>query len=211
MRITTDMASLHRRRPAALMLFGAAAVISALWVAICSAAPEFIWQGLRIGLRHFSRADLFSGLLLGVILAFFVEPLIRQTENLLGPGSRHVTHEPRDPIFTAALSLAFALVSVCVHDAMISFVSGHGVADMQGSGLQAAIELTTAWSIVPFAITLAWSSARSRWFRVPIGVIAAVSVGIAGWLFSWSAQEVITTTIPCTRLGYRFGTRPFSI
>jgi hypothetical protein len=200
------MISSNWRRLAALMFSGAAAVISALWIAICAAAPEFIWQGLRIGLGHLTRADLFSGLLLGLILAFFVEPLIRHTNYLLGSDTHRVTRESRNPLFTAALSFAFALVSVCVHDAMIAFVSGRGAANMQGSGLQAAIALTIAWSIVPFAITLAWSSMRSRWFRVPIGTIAAASAGFAGWLFSWSVQEVVTTTIPCLLIlgfGYR--------
>jgi hypothetical protein len=31
-----------------LLFFGLVALISAFWVAICAAAPEFIWQGLRI-------------------------------------------------------------------------------------------------------------------------------------------------------------------
>jgi len=184
-----------------------ATLISALWIAICAAAPEFIWQGLLAAVGHFTWLDLLSGLLLGLMLAFFVEPLMRQTGDLLGPPSHRAAREPRNPLFTACLSLAFALVSVCVHDAMTAFVSARG-AEHAGasSGLAAAITLTTAWSLVPFTITLAWLSVRSRWLGVPMGIIGGASAGIAGWLFSWSGQEVISTTIPCLLilgLGYR--------
>ena len=60
-----------------------AALISALWIAICAAAPEFIWQGFWIALGHLSSADLVSALLIGVILAFFVDPLMGQLQDLL--------------------------------------------------------------------------------------------------------------------------------
>ena len=186
---------------------GLVALISAFWVAICAAAPEFIWQGLRIGAGHFSRAEFFSALLLGLILAFFVEPLIRRAGDLLGPYQPEAPEHRRNPLFTAGLSLAFALVSVSVHEAMSAFVSGRGPADhSEPSGLNAAIALTAAWSIVPFAITLAWLSARNRRLREPMGLVAAASAGIAGWLFSWSRLDVITTAIPCLLilgLGYR--------
>jgi hypothetical protein len=195
------------RRLAALLLTVSTALISAVWVAICAAAPEFIWQGLSIGPGHFTRTDLLSALLLGAILAFFVEPLIRQAGDLVGPASQRKDSGSRNPLFTAGLGLAFALVSVCVHEAMTTFVSGRGVENAEGSsGLAAAIALTTAWSIVPFAITLAWLSVRSRWLRVPIGLIGGASPGIAGWLFAWSGHTVITTSIPCLLilgLGYR--------
>jgi hypothetical protein len=187
-------------------MFTLSAIISALWIAICAASPEFIWQGLRVGLGHFTRTDLLSALLLGLILAFFVEPLIRRTGDLLGTAADRAARESRNPLFAVGLSLGFALVSVCVHDAMTTFVSGRGTGNTGGSGLAAAIALTTAWSIVPFAITLAWLSVDSRWLRVPMGIIGGASAGIAGLLFSWSGPEVVSTTIPCLvilGLGYR--------
>jgi hypothetical protein len=191
-----------------LVLAGSAVLISALWIAICAAAPEFIWQGLRTAVGHFTPADLASALLLGVILAFFVEPLMQRTGDLFGPGrARAAHHVHRNPLFTAGLGLAFALVSVCVHDAMTAFVSGRGAQHAEaGSGLAAAIALTIAWSIVPFAVTLAWLSVHSRWFKLPTGLIGGASAGIVGWLFAWSAPEVITTAIPSLAilaLGYR--------
>lgn len=186
---------------------GSVALITAFWVAICAAAPEIIWQGFRIAAGHLTRADLLSALLLGLILAFFVEPLLRRTGDFFGPSRLTAAEEGRTPLFTAGLGLAFALVSVCVHDAMSAFVSGRGGENIIGqSGPTAAIALTTAWSIVPFSISLAWLSVRSRWLWVPIGLIAGASPGIAGWLFSWSGHEVIMTIIPCLLilgLGYR--------
>jgi hypothetical protein len=154
------------------MLAGSVALIAAFWVAICAAAPEVIWEGLRIAVGHLTRADLLSALLLGLILAFFVEPLLRRTGDFFGPSRRASAEERRNPLFTAGLSLAFALVSVCVLDATSAFVSGRADTIGEPSGLAAAIALTTAWSIVPFAISLAWLSVRNRWLRVPIGVIA---------------------------------------
>ncbi len=186
---------------------GSLALIAAFWVAICAAAPEIIWQGLRIAAGHLTRTDLLSALLLGLILAFFVEPLLRRIGDFFGPSRLTAAEEGCSPLFTAGLGLAFALVSVCVHDALSAFVSGRGGENIVGlSGPTAAIALTTAWSIVPFSISLAWLSVRSRWLRVPIGLIAGASPGIAGWLFSWSGHEVITTIIPCLLilgLGYR--------
>jgi len=41
---------------------------------------------------------------------------------------------------------------------------------------------------------------------VPLGVIAAASPGLAGWLFSWPLHEVMTTAVPCWLIlgfGYR--------
>jgi cytochrome c biogenesis protein CcdA len=96
------------------MLAGSVALIAAFWVAICAAAPEVIWQGLRIAVGHLTRADLLSALLLGLILAFFVEPLLRRTGDFFGPSRRASAEERRNPLFTAGLSLAFALVwSAC--------------------------------------------------------------------------------------------------
>jgi hypothetical protein len=191
------------------MFAGASALIVAAWIAICGAAPEFIWQGLRIALSHPSWADLASALLIGLVLAFFVEPAIESIRVALHrtPHDGSTDSRRRNALFTAGLGLAFALTSVCLHDAMTSFVSGrsaeHAGAD---SGLAAGVMLVTAWSIVPFAVALAWLSMRQGWFAIPMGIIAGASSCLAGWLFVWSTQAVITTTIPCLAilaLGYR--------
>ncbi len=198
---------MHPRRFVRAALAGGSALVLALWIAICAAAPEFIWQGLRIGASHLSRADLLSALLLGLILAFFVEPLMRRIGDFLRPAPDRDIPRPRSVLFTASLSLAFALASVCVHDALIAFISNRGAETSAArSGLAAGIALTSAWAIVPGAVALAWLGSRSRRLKLPLGILGAASAGIAGWLFSWPAQEIITTTIPCLlilRLGYR--------
>jgi len=184
-------------------------LISALWIAICAAAPEFIWQGLWIALGHLSRADLVSALLIGVILAFFVDPLMSGMQDLLSR-ARHRDRADsirHSPLFRVSVSLAFALASVCVHDAMIAFASDRA-AEHTGAnaGLAAALELTVSSAIVPFAITLAWLSVRTRWLALPLGIIAGASSCVAGWLFSWSVQEVVGTTVAgllILCLGYR--------
>ena len=168
----------------------AAALVAALWVAICAAAPELIWQGLRIAAGHLTRADLVEALLLGAILAFFVEPLMRHLLNLARRGRVRAQPEPGHPLFAASLGLSFALVSVGVHDALVTLVN------KSDGGLSAAIRLTTAWAIMPGTVTLAWLGARRGRLAWLIGVLAALSGGIVGWLFSWSGPEVFNSVVP---------------
>jgi hypothetical protein len=201
-------------RIATVGLSGIAAAVSALSIAICSAAPELIWQGSKIAFRHVSQSELLSALLIGLVLAFLVDPLMERIRRLPSweekPSTTAVSR-PRSPLFTAGIGLAFALVSVCLHDALTTFVSGRsGEHTADFSGLDAAIELTAAWAFVPFFVTLAWLSARHRWVGIPLGIIAVASPFFAGWLFSWSWQEIVTTAIPCgliLLLGYRQAVR----
>jgi hypothetical protein len=185
------------------------ALICALWVAVCAAAPEFIWQGLKATLHHLSREDVIAALLIGLMLACFVEPATERVRDVvLGAGGAPAhTARPRSPLFTAGLSLTFALASVSLHHAMTAFLSNHGGASGgEGGALVAGIRLAVAWAIVPFAITLAWLGAGRTLLAVPLGIIGIASPGIAGWLFGWPALSVIATTLPCVCiqvLGYR--------
>ncbi len=169
---------------------GAAALVAALWVAICAAAPELIWQGLRIAAGHLTRADFAEALLLGVVLAFFVEPLMRRVQVLLRRGQLRAELEPGHPLFAASLSLSFALVAVGVHDALVTLVN------KSDGGLVGAIRLTTAWSIVPGAVTLAWLAAGRHRLAWLFGVPAALSGCIVGSLYSWSASEIFDSVVP---------------
>src|SRR5271166_2231291 len=181
-------------------LAGTAIVISAFWVSICAAAPEFIWQGLHLALSHLNVTDLLAALLIGLVLAFFVEPVMERMRHMLrAPRHReHVDRRSHDALFTAGLSLAFALVSICLHEAMTAFASGRGAEDSaSNAGLAAGIELTTSWALVPFAITVAWLAVRVRWLAVPTGIVAGTSSYITALLFGWPTQSVIATAIPC--------------
>jgi hypothetical protein len=194
-------------------MVGASVFITSLWVAICAVAPEFIWQGFRAAYEHPDWSDLLSALLIGLILAFFVEPATERVRDLLRLARTQtdfVEGRPRNVFFTACLSLAFALTSVGLHGAMSAFISGHGEG-AEGIGIKAGISLTTEWAFVPFAMMLAWQSVRLRWLAVPTGIIALASPAIAGWLFGWSTKTILDTIIPCAivlALGYRAVAKP---
>jgi hypothetical protein len=165
---------------------------------------------MHIVIGQLSWSDLLAALLVGLILAFFVEPLIEWARDLTH-GVRHQrNHGERhnSALFRAGLGLAFALVSICVHDAITAFVSGRGTGSLEHhDALAAGISLTVAWAIGPFAVTLAWLSAQRLWLGVPLAIVAAGSPWIAGWFFSWSIRAVITTTIPGLLI-LGFGYRP---
>jgi len=194
-----------RAGPSAIVV-GATALICSLWISICAAAPEFIWQGIKIALAHPSWADFLAALLIGLILAFFIDPIMDRLRDLLRRQPRQDGRDGRrGALFTAFVSMAFALASVSLHDAMTEFVSAKD--DPSGEvGLIAGILLTTAWAMVPFFIALAWQSANNRWLAPPFGVLAAASPCVAGWLFSWSLQSTILTLAPCLLILY-FGYR----
>jgi hypothetical protein len=208
---TLRRSALRARWPqsAKLLFDGTAAIAASFWIAICCAAPEFIWQGLKIALAHPGWTELFSALLIGVILAFFVEPIMERVRELL-QSTKHEKREHGEPhhaLFTVSLSLAFALASVCLHDAITAFVSGHGGdASDANASLAAGIRLVAEWAFVPFAVTLAWLNVWHRWLKVPMGIFGGAAPLLAGWLFSWPLQSVITTGIPCLAIlgfGYR--------
>lgn len=195
-----------RPHVAAALHVGSSAAVGAIWIATCSAAPELLWRGMKLAVSHFNLTTLLSALLLGVILAFFVEPILERTRDFLEPQATRtpVMRSPHGLLFKAIVSIAFALTSVAVHDAIVAFVSQDDAT--KGSGLDAAIGLTFEWAIVPFLVALAWQSAQNRWLAIPMGVAGVLSPILAGWLFAWSIKTVIATTIPCLAiqfLGYR--------
>jgi hypothetical protein len=197
-------------RGARAALAGIAATVSALSIAICAAAMELVWQGLLLASRHISRVDLLSALLIGLVLAFLVDPMMERIRSALSRDrsqeAASVSNE-RNPLFRTCIGIAFAFVSVCLHSALASFVSGpegHAGADL--AVLEAAVRLTAAWALVPFFVTLAWIGARRRWVKVPFGIVAATSPLFVGWLFSWAWQTIAITAVPCVAillLGYR--------
>jgi len=60
------------------ILSGVAVLVTSLSIAICAAAPEFIWQGLRVTLGHPHWIDLVGALLIGLNLVFFIEPAMKR-------------------------------------------------------------------------------------------------------------------------------------
>jgi hypothetical protein len=193
------------RRFAHAMFASIAVLVTSVSIAICAAAPEFIWQGMRIALTQPHWLDLVSALLIGLNLAFFVEPAMGRLRDWIyrEKAREPAKSNPLDIFFTASLGLAFALASVCLHDAMSAFVSQSGTTDTPG--LRTAVLLIADWAMVPFAIALAWQSVGCFPCAIVTGVIAAASPFVAGWLFGWSVRDVVTTAIPCLlilALGY---------
>jgi hypothetical protein len=190
------------------------ALISALWVGISSAAPELIWQGLKIALKNPSWADLVSALLIGLVLAFFIEPVMERARELLHRRRYHTMIGPdhmHTALFGAALSFVFAIISVLLHDAMIALISGEGPQHAGNSALTAGVSLAAAWALVPLAVTLAWHGFSDRRLAVPLGIAAVASPVIAAVLFAWPLATIITTEMPCVLIlaaGYRELRRP---
>jgi hypothetical protein len=184
-------------------------LIVSVWIAVCAATPEFIWRGARIVVRHFSWSDLAAALFVGLILAFCIEPAMERLRHRLSKGAGADAHHPPagSPLFAAAMGLAFALASVCLHDAITAFLSvGQDDHAHQHLGLATGITIAAAWTMVPFFTSLAWLSVDRHRLRIPLGLLAALSPLIAGQLFSWSLADTVTTVLPCLTilmLGYR--------
>jgi hypothetical protein len=194
-------------RGVAALSGGASVVTVSLWIAICSAAPEIIWQGFRLTSAHLGWTELGAALLAGMILAFFVEPLMETIREFLERAQHRPVHRrSSNVLFAASLALAFAMASVSLHGAMIAFLSGgEGGGARASSALAAGLGLTAAWAIGPLTITLAWLSRGRLAFAVPLGALAVLSPLIAGRLFSWDAISVVSTGIPALAilgLGY---------
>jgi hypothetical protein len=186
-----------------------AVVVSSTWIAICAGAPEFIWGGFLLAYGHTNATDIVGAVLVGLILAFFVEPLVQGVRDLVHRGDRtYVAHRPASNVFFAAsLAFAFALAAVCIHDSIVAFVSTRLHPVGPEAALDAGIQLTLGWALVPFAISLAWFAARAAWPARILSAVAAASPVLAGLYFGWSLQSILTTAIPCAIiLGFGFRT-----
>ena len=172
-----------------------AAIVHALWIAICSAAPELLWQGILQANAKGAHFELLSALLFGLMSVFFIEPVLHRGRGWL-EGHAHAEEPPRPwaPLYRFIVGFVFGLAAMIVHEAFNAFVAEDGAhADL---GAEAGLVLTVSWAIAPFAIALAWASRRRLWLGVPLGLAAAASSLIAGWLFDWSYELILTSTIP---------------
>src|SRR5260221_2661906 len=180
--------------------------VFAFWVSVCAAAPEFIWRGLVALAGHLALRDVYSAILIAMLLAFFVEPVMER----LRSGRWKLEHQTaKTLIYRATISLAFGAAAVCVHEAMNSYLGGAEAADHEKlANLVAAMEQVREWALIPFAVTVAWFSARAGG-RVAIlaGVLAGVWVVAVGLHYAWAWRDIGTTSIPCfaiIAIGTRF-------
>jgi hypothetical protein len=165
-----------------------------VWVSICAAAPEFLWQGLRLFIQHLALDDVIAALLIGTILAFFIEPLVERLRTLRW----RPTHEEQPPTFVSLpLSIAFGAVAVCIHDAVSTYVNN----STDRAALARALTQLPEWALVPFAVTLAWFSAGARASVCATAALLACAVIVAvGIQYQWGLQDIVTTVIPAWAL-----------
>jgi hypothetical protein len=165
----------------------------ALWVAVCAAAPEFLWQGLLSLFSHFSLTDAAAALLIGAILAFFVEPVLERLRSL----DAHHEREPKTPAFAACVALSFAVVAVCVHEAITVYVAASHANEQARENLVTAVSLALQWAVTPFFVALAWIAAReSKWLAWTAAGVAVIAGLVIGLLFGWQPRVLATSAIP---------------
>lgn len=165
------------------------------WVAVCSAAPELIWQGFLTVIHHFSWITVWSAVLVGSIVAFFVEPLTERLRNL----SLQLSHRHRTATHATLSAFAFAVLAVLVHEAITSYVLAAKTSEHASDSLFSAISVVFQWACIPFTTTIAWFCAYGRWW---IGLfallLALLAIALVGVVFEWDIQDILTTAIPCT-------------
>ena len=169
-------------------------VFFSAWVSVCSVAPEFIWQGLLTVIHHFSWVTAGDVLLVGAVVAFFVEPLAERLRAM----RLHVAHKHRSPAHATFAAFGFAVLAVCVHEAITSFVST-SYADNRGEfSLFVALSDVFQWSSIPFMVTVAWlCTRRAPWIRWTTLLLASGMVFSLGFISEWSLRDTFTTAIPC--------------
>ncbi|VVE47728.1 hypothetical protein PIN31115_04482 [Pandoraea iniqua] len=170
-------------------------VFLALWIATCAASPEFLWQGLQILLAHVTRIEMASALLVGSILAFFVEPMLTMLQH------RRLTphYVGSSPCAAALMALAFAVAGVCVHEAVTMAVDKGHVPGPVDRHLVDALFQALEWAAIPFAVTAAWFAAYlKRWQVQPLLLLPFTAMYLQWRVFEWEIREVVTTFIPCT-------------
>jgi hypothetical protein len=189
--------------PASLIEFehATAAVVFALWIAICSAAPELLWRGIVLTFAHGGHIEWLSPMLFGLMSVFFIEPVLEQARGLLEGHNHHKDEvKPWSPLFRFVVGFTFGLASMFMHESFGAFLHVDEAASQRFPGGETAIVVTFSWALVPFAVSLAWQAWRRLAIGIPLGIIAALSSVIAGWLFDWTWVETATTAIPCVAI-----------
>jgi hypothetical protein len=171
----------------------------AVWVSVCAAAPEFIWQGLLELIGHFSLETALSIVLVGLILAVFIEPILVRAR----VGRWHPEHRSkRSLLFTAPIAFVFGVVAVGLHECMTAYLGAAGEGHGAGrEGMIRAAGLILEWACIPLAVTMAWFGARlDGRGKYVAAAVAAVWVVAAGLLYGWPAPGIYMTFIPCLAL-----------
>jgi hypothetical protein len=168
----------------------------AVWISICAAAPEFIWQGLLQVGGHFTLVNLYSVILIGLILAFFVEPVLQRIRSRRWDVDEDGGH---GVLATVILALAFGLAAVAVHECMNAYVGANAHLQAQRQeGLGRAVDLILQWALVPFVVTLAWFGARRGrvigWYGAALACLWTIAVGR---YYAWDWHGTVMSALLC--------------
>ena len=167
----------------------------AAWVSVCAAAPEFIWQGLMLLLGHFSLQNVYSIILIGLILTVFVEPILERARDGRWTSEHRNT---RSLLLTAPIAFTFGLVAVGLHECMTAFLgSNPAVPGSHEDGVVRGVNLILEWALIPAAVTLAWFGGR---LRPPLRIMAAFCAGLwvvgVSWIYDWPIRDIVMTSTP---------------
>jgi hypothetical protein len=184
-----------------LAILTADILVMSVWVSTCAVTPEFIWRGARLAAGHITTSDVAAALLFGLILAFCIEPSLERLRPSLqhNAGSDEHGRARRSLLFPAAEGFVFALVTICLHSSISTFLAAHAETEVERHlGLINGLELALAWATVPFCITLAWAVpvGMPRPLRWALIVLAALSPVLAAWGFSWGWRDWVTGEVP---------------
>jgi hypothetical protein len=165
----------------------------ALWVAVCAAAPEFLWQGMFSLFGQLKLTDIAAALFIGAILAFFVEPILER----LRSWHAHAPRRPKTPAFAACEALGFAIVAICVGEAITVYVDAAHAGERARENLVVAVSLALQWAAMPFFIIVAWIATRGgKWFARSMAGVAVIAGYVIALIFGWSARSLLTSEIP---------------
>ncbi len=188
----------HLKRAFAVPLKRAfACIVFALWVSICAAAPEIIWEGFIAMSGHFGRVEIYSILFVAALLAFFVEPILERIKR----GRWGLEHQDaKDLLYAAVISLVFGVAAVCVHEAMNAYLGGEHAAAAghdKEARLVRAMEQVREWASIPFVVTVAWLVAPAR-RRIAFlaAALACVWIVAIGVFHEWDWRVIVTTAVP---------------
>ncbi len=188
----TAAAPRHASHASAINIF-----FFATWVAVCSAAPELIWQGFLTVIHHFSWTTVWSAVLIGSLVAFFVEPLTERMRHF----SLHLSHRHRTTTHATVSAFGFAVLAVLVHEAITSYVSVAKTSEPGSDSLFDAISVVFQWACIPFTTTVAWyCAAGRRWIGLPALLLALLAIPLVGVVFDWDVPDIVSTAIPCTSI-----------
>ena len=165
-----------------------------VWVGVCASVPEIIWQGGKLLLDHGEIQEfLISSLLVGMMLAFFVEPLTERLKNR----SWSAHHNAQGWTFvTILVAVLFGMFTVCVHQCIDTLLHNKVTSTSnENTGLHEAIRIAVQWSFIPAIFTMVWFiGLKKRRIGNILVIIASVIIFAVSMLaFHWHIYNSVSS------------------